>query len=1238
MMNRSRQYIRILPALFLFLPWTFAQTTGELRGFVKDHASHAVAGAKVTARSEANLTRVCEADAEGAFALASLPVGHYTVEVEADGFKSYAQPDVEVTLGHVIEVPVELETGSSTQVIAEETPLVERASTQLGAVMNFEWLEKLPLNTRDTYQLLQLQPGVQSQQGYDLFVGSENPGVVSVNGGRGRANNYNVNGGNANDQFAGVPAIQPSPDAIEEFRVLTNLFDAEYGRNSGSIVNVVTKNGTNDLHGSAFEFFRNRALNTRGFFDTAKPAFNQNQFGGVLGGPVRRNQTFFFVSAEDRQIRQGISSDLVAVPSLAERRGDFSAGSPFSGTLASSYLAGVLNGRTGCAGAIAALGGAPLAAGTPWAAIFPQQRIPSACFDATAADLMQQYVPLPNIGADLFQSVPKRSESAIQPTFRLDHVLNAQQQLSFYYYFDDSTVRQPFAVFQASGANVPGFGSVYGTRNQQFNLAHTWSATANTVNEARFVYFREGMQNYNHPQATASVHKSCASVAAQECFSDPSNPSLGITPGLGSGREGVPLIRVNGAFTIGNNFNGEIPQIGNSFQWSDNLTRTMGTHRAKFGVDVRRERFDQTLYYNINGAFTFGAGGANGVGADNLLPDYLLGLPVSYAQGSAQAEHIRSTSIHLFAQDSWSIRNNLTLNYGLRWELAEPMTDAGRRVQTFRPGQATKIFPCRMQPGDPLVEAFGTTACSPGTPGESVFPLGLVFPGDAGIPDALTATYYKAFAPRIGLAWSPNPRSRWQRLMLGGAGKTSLRMGWGMFYNPMEQLVLMQFSAEPPFGGSTTLSNTMFNTPFAGQDGAIHQNPFNGMLDPVRGDPVDWSTFRPITLFGEFEPHLRPQYANNYNVTLQRQFGNDLLLQLGYVGSQGHRLLASRDLNYGQAQTCLDLNRLSNITGDSTLACGPFSSDSAYSLSANSIPAGFTLHLPYGPSPSVTGPNPTPITLVGLRPYSSPSCNPLTAAGCPPDGVPVFGSIFSQDSIANSNYNSFQMSLEKRALAGLDFQASYTFSKSIDDASSFENLLNPLDYRSSRSLSLFDARHRLVIAYRWQLPRVQTRAWTRHVWNGWSISGVTAFQSGFPIAITSSDDLELMSSSFFSYPGEPDLVHRFQKLNPRNPRNLAFDPSAFAQPQPGVIGNSPRTVCCGPGTNNSDVSLMKTMTVTERLALNFRAELFNLFNHAQFTKVDGNISDGDVNTGGTFGKVLRARDPRLMQFALRVVF
>ena len=240
------------------------------------------------------------------------------------------------------------------------------------------------------------------------------------------------------------------------------------------------------------------------------------------------------------------------------------------------------------------------------------------------------------------------------------------------------------------------------------------------------------------------------------------------------------------------------------------------------------------------------------------MPNYLLGFPDQYQQGSAQTENVRSTALYLFAQDSWKIRRNVTLNYGLRWELNTPLTDISQRVQTFRPGQNTQIYPCVIsdKATGPVLNAFGAgSSCDPGTPGAAVYPTGLVFPGDKGVPDGLTQTYRKAFAPRIGIAWSP-----------GSSGKTNIRAGWGLFYNPIEQLVLEQLGAQPPFGGSSLVSEGFFQTPFVGQfcapepcaaGGGVTPNPFNnpnnhpqgGFLLPPAGSNVDWSLFRPILLF-----------------------------------------------------------------------------------------------------------------------------------------------------------------------------------------------------------------------------------------------------------------------------------------------------------------------------------------------------------------------------------------------------
>jgi hypothetical protein len=1238
-------------------------TGGRILGRVSDPSGALIAHVKVVATNEATgVGRNAESNDSGDYSFPEVPVGVYTLSFELAGFKKDLRHGVSVDLNQVVTLNMVMQIGQQQEVVdvTSEAPLVDTTSTQLGAIMDSREVSNLPLNTRDTYQLLQLQPGVMSTTGSSnsLIYGSDSPGAVSVNGGRGRANNFSVNGGDANDLFVNLPTVQPSPDTIQEFRVLTNTFDAEYGRNSGSVINVVTKSGTNQLHGSAYEFFRNKVLNANEYCFTgaeglpcAKPQFNQNQFGGTFGGPIKKDRTFFFASYEGRRIRQGILSPAVTVPTTAERPsatqpyGDFTDAGGFAGAITDDGFAQTLNNRPGC---VAALGApVPLPSTqpgleTPYSSIFANNQIPLACMDPTAVDLLQLVPQAPN-GGNLITTVPTQPTRGDQLTVKVDHKINDKQNLSIYYYFDDERIVQPFANFELTGADVPGFGSIIKQRIQQWNLSHTWTINNNTVNEARFNYNREAQQTFQHPENTELVQNSCPPAPSwltsvtgpPPCFyGDVASNVYGIHPFLGSNREGLPAISIAGGFDLGNDSEGELPQTGNSFQWADNLTKVSGVHTFKFGVDFRRQQFNQFLYYNVNGTFDYYGGGPNDVGSGNLYPNFLLGLPDQFGQGSGQVEYVRNTGLYLFAQDSWKIKPNLTLNYGLRWELTTPLADVAQHVQTFRPGQDSTVYPC----GGPNTDCTSQDA------------VGLVVPGDAHIPPGMTQTYYKAFAPRIGIAWSP-----------GNSGKTSIRAGWGLFYNPVEQLVLEQFGAEPPFGGSTFVYETQFNQPFLGQDGVTtYLNPFNGVLPAPRGSSQDWATFEPILLFGDFQPHMRTQYSAQYNFTVERELSRDLKLEVSYVGTQGHRLLATHDVNYSNPQTCLDIANLAAINpgavtdgfGDQT-SCAQFGEDASFVITPGTVlPPGVSLHLPYAqnssviPSGSTIGPN--GIALIGLRPYSSPQCNPLTGwdpvgqvftNGCPATGVPVYSSIFAQDTIANSAYNSLQVSLDKRFARGLQFTAAYTFSKSIDEASSFEGILNPLPGANNRSLSLFDARHRFVLSYLWNLPVRKYSGVAGKLLDDWAVSGITTYQTGFPIRITSESDNELMNSFDFELPGEPNQVGPFTWQRPQGNGNYYFNTPAsqtsiFTENGVfGYVGSAPRTICCGPGISETDFALVKLIPFNERMHMEFRAETFNVFNHTQFYNPDGDSTDG-----AQFGQVTQVKDPRLMQFGLKFYF
>src|SRR5438045_3729612 len=306
-------------------------TTGRIVGRVADPGGAVLANGKVTLVNEGtSVSQDSKTNENGDYDFVEVPVGTYRLEFDLTGFKKNVRRGVSLDINQVITLNTTMQVGATQEVVdvTSEAPLVETTSTQLGAVVGDRAVSELPLNSRDTYQFLQLQPGVMSTVGSSnsIVYGSSNAGAVSVNGGRGRSNNFSVNGGDANDQFVNLPTVQPSPDSIQEFRVLTNTFDAEYGRNSGSVVNVITKSGTNALHGNLYEFFRNTKLNANPYCLPAvdgvscdKPQSNQNQFGGTLGGPIKKDRTFFFTSYEGRRVRQGIRSQLVFVPTAAER-------------------------------------------------------------------------------------------------------------------------------------------------------------------------------------------------------------------------------------------------------------------------------------------------------------------------------------------------------------------------------------------------------------------------------------------------------------------------------------------------------------------------------------------------------------------------------------------------------------------------------------------------------------------------------------------------------------------------------------------------------------------------------------------------------------------------------------------------------------------------------------------------------------------------------------------------------
>jgi hypothetical protein len=1154
----------------------FGVTTGTIRGSVADSSGAAVAGAQVTAVNEAtNETRGIASDATGSFQFLSLAVGKYTLRVERTGFKTYLLKGIVLEVNQVATFSVTLEVGtveSKVEVTANPAQ-VDTAATQIGTVIDSRPILDLPLNERNLYQLVALQPGISvPSQGTRGVVDPNNPVfavrqagsplVFSSSGGRMVMNNFMVDGSDTNGILENQAVVRAIPDSVEEFRVLTNTFNAEYGRNAGSIVNIITRAGTNNWHGDGFEFFRNEVLNARNFFEASRAPFKLNQFGGTIGGPVRKDKTFIFGSYQATRRRQGVSGQVRTVFSDAERMGQFIDREPGGFTGSSTNMGRLSNNL--CFPRDATVSPNCFAAGTPFTTIFPGAVIPTSFFDPITQNILNSFIPRANAGTPLRNELlitPVEPTNAQQFSIKLNHELGRGHKLSALFFFDDVN-QQNFAIESDA---MPGFPVVTAERDLLLNIGDAWVISPTTLNEFRFGYLRQAVGKTKSPLHT---------------FDPASIGFTGILTGPPLAFQTMPVIKVAGGPIFGSpSFgSGGGSNIENVFQFSDTFSKLLGNHSLKFGGDFRRIYFDQVLLFVFDGDFTFGGSGANSTG--DPLADFLLGLPDNYIQGAESFEHLRTNLFHLFAQDTWQVRPNLTLNYGLRWELNTPFIDRDNLIDEFK-------FP--PVPGQPL-------------PQSKVFsnaPPGLVFPGDPGVPRGLTNTYYKSYAPRVGLAYSP----AWF-----GAGRTVIRAAYGIFYAPIEQSILLQFNGDPPFGGSSFVGGPGFASPFTNQAGATLPSPFPFML-PKPGSTVNFSSFFPIFLFGDFSPTLRSQYLEQYNLMVEYQLSPTMLVAGGYVGSQGHRLLASFDANPGNPQLCMTL---------ASLLCGPFGEDVTYTTATQ--------------------------TFFGTRPVG-----PLSNNG----SIEAFGNIFTLSPVSNSNYHSAQLRFERRA-ADLQLLASYTFSKSIDNTSGFENLLNPFCFKCDRNLSAFDVRHRAVISFTYRLPfgrAAGVSGLRQKLIGGWEIGSISTFQSGVPVHLTDSGSDNSLSGGFdFETADRPQLVGPVRTQDPRHSgcsrgtgpgqplacasvANQSFDPNSFAVEPLGKFGNVPHNLFSGPGVNNWDFTVIKRTPFRERYSWEFRAEFFNLWNHAQFLN-----PNGDINAGANFGRIQGARDPRFVQFATKILF
>jgi len=1188
-------------ALLLASPARGQNVYGSIRGVITDQSGAVLPDVTLTATSvTTGVARTAVSTKDGTYEFLQLQIGDYTLRADKSGFASFAATKIHLDVNQVYVMNVRLQLGAVTQEVTVEANAVqvENTNMQLGEVITGQEIADAPLVNRDFVELQQLQPGVVGAS--DRFTMN-----FATNGSESQQNSYLINGMDSADIALNTPQVIPSPDALSEFRLVTSTINPEYGRNSGAVLNALVKSGTDQFHGDGFEFFRDTSLNGRDYFQTAPSIYHQNEFGGTVGGPLWKKHTFFFFSYQGSRFTEPQAFGVPVVGTAAEQGGNFSAVNTFNGAPPAMPGAAPTNPKVSpiplfgdSASPCPVSSGAPCPAGTYYGraydnsgnlltnGLFSTGIIPSQDFNGVSANLAKGYLPAPNLAGDEYTFNPVTTGKTDQYLFRVDHNFGAHDQIWEYSLLesDPSADTLPFV-----GADLPGFGDQSQAHTKEFTGAWQHTFTGNILNQLDLGYQRLNFDAVQPQIPTQPTSLGFAGIIPQDTVS-----------------AGAPAVSVSGggaAFELGFSVYGPQPRTDETYQIGDNFSYVYGNHTLKFGYEGRRFEVHNPFYSNNNGSFSFGGTGTFSTG--NAFADFLLGFPDSYVQSSGNTINARAYEHYSFAQDQWKIRTNFTLTYGIGWDINTPLSDlenGGLAINCFTPFRQSTVYPSA--------------------------PQGLLFPGDPGCSSSGYRTHYNDFAPRLGFAWSPH----WG--WLSGPDKMSIRAGAGLYYNRGEEELTLQFLTDPPFGltdaGVGDVGGSpSFATPFTSVNpNTVNYTVYNGssatttttpstiaaasipnkypFVVPKPGAPVNWAFYEPFGL-ATIDPNFRPPYAENYNLTIERELPGQTILTVAYVGSMGHNLETWYERNPGLPGEC--------IADPACVANGPFFA------------------------------------------YQYPQYHAYNST--------IFGSIGTMASVGNSNYNSLQISANKHLSHGLSFLASYTYGHALDNSSSFEDHafnglgMDPFDFARYYGSSAYDARQRLVLDYTYDVPKIPGTAGNRFLdraLNGWVISGITAFQSGLPVTI---DDqaFGLFGESSFTCPGIPmetvgvscwDTVNvsgAVSKLNPRTnltaAGNMGFNTSLFSQPVYGQTpfnlatgGDAGRNFFHGYGLDEWDFQLSKEIPIAESYRFELRAELYNVFNHTQFAN-----PGGDFASPASFGLVTGIQGlPREVQLAAKFYF
>lgn len=1064
--------------LLLLAPAVFAQmNSGELSGSVQDRSGGVLPGATVVAEHLATGQKFSAiANSAGEYLLPQLPVGVYSLTAGATDFKQSTLPRLEIHASDRQRRDFTLEVGNRTEVVtilADERD-VQLSSAEIRDVIGRQQVQDLPVKGRQFLDLAMLSPGVVQPPGGTRGDAMQQAGtLVNVLGQRSGHNLYLMDGVAITDEHFNNMVIAPSIDAIEEFNIEKTSYAPEFGGKSGAVINVVSKSGSNNLHGSVFEFVRNNVFDAKNFFDSAAapiPPFRQNQFGGSVGGPIRKNQTFFFLSYEAQRVRKSLTQTF-SVPTAAMRAGNFSG------------LPTIFN---------------PASGRQP----FLNNQIPSAQLDPVAVALLAQ-IPLPNLPG-IAQNLLATGEQRIngnQYSARLDHQFSPQDTTFLRASLFDAREADPFGSSVLQETLLPGFGRNLSTHAINGVASWTHAFSANVLNESRFGFLTvDGGQTSPNAGNTFAAHTGLQGVTT--------NP-LDL---------GYPQVSFGGQFTTMGDPSLFTFRDNRDLEFYDNVIWHRGTHTIKFGLYLMHYDLDTANPNGARGIFSFTprwTSSAPGLTNGNAFADFLLGDPTTAQAGLGRAALNANTNWgHLYIQDNWQIASHLKIDFGIRYEHNQNLTDANNQIAAID----TSV------PGGRFVLASAASA------NLALLPIPYVTAAAIGWNNSLLAPKSLRLAPRAGLAWSP------------GTSKTVIRAGFGIYPNQAAYSIVTNLAQNLPFFVTKTVNSLVTLSPTFNTENALTTN----ALGTVGGNNLDHN--------------FKIEYNEVWNFNVERELTSSTVLSLAYIGSR-------------------------TVHADS----------------------GTVLNVPV----------PGPGAIAARRP------------------IPQLSQISDIRWNGWATYNALTLAAKRRFTKGLLFDANWTWSHSIDDASDPGTTLNETnipqnvyDLAQEKASSSFDHRHRVVVSFIYQLPLARRLTGVTHaVLGDWQAGGNFTAQSGAPFTVNISSD----QANIGSGPAQRPNIAGNPNDGPKNPQEW-FDTSVFSLPALYTFGTAPRNAVIGPGLLEFDLSLQKDIRLSEVFKLQFRAEAYNLFNHPNF-----NIPNRTAFTAN-FGSISSAQDSRQLQFALKLLF